>query len=84
MSEQLFRFCIVVLLTVFVVGVLVIGNRLASQLAQTAEERAQNGRYVQFDLTKVSRPGGAATVHGYESWVVDTRTGEVLSQATPR
>ena len=91
MSERHFRLCAIILLAVFIGGVLMIGNRLARQLEQSAEYRAQsaaqqaeNGRYVQFDLAKASRPGGAATVHAYESWVVDTRTGEVTSAATPR
>ncbi|TVQ55430.1 MAG: hypothetical protein EA377_03490 [Phycisphaerales bacterium] len=90
MSEQRFRLCAIILLMVFISGVLIIGNRLANQLAhsaeqlvQSAEQRAQNGRYTQFDLAKASRPAGASTVHLYESWVVDTRTGEVLSGVTP-
>lgn len=91
MNEKPFRLCIIVLLTIFVVGVLFIGNRLAEQLAQSAEQlaqsaeqRAENGRHMQFDLAKASRPQGATTVRAYESWVIDTRTGEVTSKPTPR
>ena len=76
MSEKSFRLSIVLLLAVFVLGSLLIGYRLAEQVAQ-------NGRFVQYDLQKASRPEGASTVNKYENWAVDTRSGQVVVVGDP-
>ena len=77
MNEKSYRLCMASLLAVFVIGVLVIGYRFSDQVAE-------NGRYVQFDLSKASRPDGAMTVHAYETWVIDTRSGQLAIRDDPR
>ena len=77
MSDKTFRLSLVVLLAIFVAGSFAIGYRFTEQVAQ-------NGRYTQFDVKKASRPEGAATVHQYESWAIDTRTGKVVVLPDPR
>ena len=84
MSDKAFRLSLAFLLAIFVAGSLAIGYRFAEQLARFAEQIAQNGRYAQFDVQKASRPEGAATVHQYESWAIDTRTGQVVVLSDPR
>ena len=73
MSEKSYRLCVVSLLAVFVVGVLAIGYRFT-----------ENGRYVQFDLRKMSRPDDAAIVHAYGTWVIDTRSGQLAIRNDPQ
>ncbi|HEV2292427.1 MAG TPA: hypothetical protein VGR35_01145 [Tepidisphaeraceae bacterium] len=76
MSDKMFRLSLIVLLAIFVARSLTIGYRFA-------EQAAQNGRYTQFDLQKASRPEGWATVQQYESWAIDTRTGQIVVVSDP-
>jgi hypothetical protein len=71
MDEDSFRKCVVVLLALFVIGSMVVGFRMA-----------ENGRYVQYDISKSALPDGTM-VPQCENLFFDTRTGEVIENVRP-
>ena len=77
MTPERYRTYIVLLLTLFVGGTLVIGWSTVGRLGHLAE----NGRFVQFDRSKDFHNFGG-TSSGGATQIIDTRTGAVRPAAS--